>query len=205
MIQIRCHNPQQGHASMTNFDRAEKKRAYNRDRYAANSDRIKAQVAEYKAKNPEKVRLSNKAASEKNKDRIKAYQAEYREARREKAKEYARAYRAGNPDKYKAAIAAWYAAHPGAMKVKRNNRRARTNGMALSIGIVSKLMTLQRGLCAECKCNLEKSGHHIDHIIPLAKDGRNTDCNVQLLCPPCNLRKSSKDPIAWAQENGRLL
>lgn len=41
--------------------------------------------------------------------------------------------------------------------------------------------------------------------MPLARGGGNGIGNIQLLCPPCNLRKGSKDPIKWAQKNGRLL
>jgi hypothetical protein len=29
--------------------------------------------------------------------------------------------------------------------------------------------------------------------------------NVQLLCPPCNLKKHAKDPIQFMQERGFLL
>ena len=103
-------------------------------------------------------------------------------------------------------MAARYAANPEAMKIKKHKRRARLlAGGALSRDIVERLKALQRGMCAGCGCNLSKSGQHIDHIVPLAKGGANTDDNVQLLCPPCNLAKNAKHPIDWAQENGRLL
>lgn len=35
--------------------------------------------------------------------------------------------------------------------------------------------------------------------------GPAVDVPEALLCPTCNLRKHAKDPIAWANENGRLL
>jgi hypothetical protein len=31
------------------------------------------------------------------------------------------------------------------------------------------------------------------------------DVNIQLLCPPCNIAKSYKDPIVFMQELGKLL
>jgi 5-methylcytosine-specific restriction endonuclease McrA len=50
-----------------------------------------------------------------------------------------------------------------------------------------------------------KAGFHVDHKIALANGGTNDRSNIELLCPPCNLRKHAKDPIVWARENGRLL
>ncbi|MDQ2762007.1 MAG: HNH endonuclease [Pseudomonadota bacterium] len=33
---------------------------------------------------------------------------------------------------------------------------------------------------------------HFDHVIPVAKGGSNEGANIQLLCQPCNLKKSDK-------------
>ena len=66
----------------------------------------------------------------------------------------------------------------------------------------------QSGLCATCETKLFKSGKnkfHADHIKPLAKGGANDRYNIQCLCPACNFSKGSKDPIDWAQKNGKLL
>ena len=82
------------------------------------------------------------------------------------------------------------------------NRRNKTGKVSQSI--VAKLLKLQRGMCAICRCNI-KSGFHVDHIEPLAKGGANDDANLQLLCPPCNLNKAAKDPIAHMQSKGFLL
>lgn len=69
---------------------------------------------------------------------------------------------------------------------------------------IRQLMSAQRSKCANCKTPL-KNGYHIDHIIPLISGGTNWPSNLQLLCPKCNCSKGAKDPIDWAQENGRLL
>lgn len=45
------------------------------------------------------------------------------------------------------------------------------------------------GACTRCG---SKSDLHFDHIIPVAKGGSSTAENIQLLCKPCNLRKSDK-------------
>jgi hypothetical protein len=45
------------------------------------------------------------------------------------------------------------------------------------------------GACTRCG---SKSELHFDHIVPVAKGGSSTSENIQLLCKPCNLRKSDK-------------
>ena len=49
----------------------------------------------------------------------------------------------------------------------------------------------QKGLCAISGESLE-NGYHIDHVIPLSKEGEHTIKNVQLLLPRINLYKSNK-------------
>ena len=80
------------------------------------------------------------------------------------------------------------------------------NGGSFTPAQIDDLYRMQKGLCAEpsCRCRL-RGKYHIDHIIPLDLGGTSWITNLQLLCPSCNRRKSNKDPIAWAQENGRLL
>lgn len=83
------------------------------------------------------------------------------------------------------------------------NRRNRKSGR-LDYGTIPRLMHAQRGKCAYCHCDI-RNKYHVDHITPLAKGGRHEAANVQLLCGPCNLRKSARDPIVFAQLTGRLL
>jgi hypothetical protein len=40
--------------------------------------------------------------------------------------------------------------------------------------------------------------YHVDHVMPLSKDGLHDKDNIQLLCPKCNLSKAAKDPYEWA-------
>ena len=178
----------------------------NAARYAANREAIKKQVYEYRAANSEKVKAAAARYVADNKEIVAERNRLYSARNSEKKKQAAAEWRRLNPERAKSAIAAWYAANPDAMKIKKHNRRARMlAGGKLSRGIGQRLLSLQRGMCAACRCNLSESGRHLDHVMPLAKGGSNTDDNVQLLCPPCNLDKNAKHPIDWAQENGRLL
>lgn len=60
------------------------------------------------------------------------------------------------------------------------------------------------GKCPCCKQPLGDE-FHLDHVIPLALGGPNTDDNMQLLRKTCNLQKSAKHPVQYMQERGFLL
>ncbi len=49
----------------------------------------------------------------------------------------------------------------------------------------------QNGLCAYCE-TLIIDGHHVDHMIPLSRGGRNDWSNLAITCESCNLRKNNK-------------
>lgn len=120
----------------------------------------------------------------------------------ESDKKYAADWRRANPDYERNRRAA----NPNAARIKNNNYRARKreNGGMLSKDIAQKLLILQRGKCACCGKPLGKN-YHLDHIVPVAKGGSNTDDNIQLLRSTCNHEKSAKDPIKFMQERGFLL
>lgn len=105
-----------------------------------------------------------------------------------KANESLRKYRAENPEKARE----WHL-----------NRLRKKKGR-IEYGSLPKLFKLQKGKCAICTVVLP-SNYHVDHIMPIAKGGLNEKYNIQLLCPTCNVRKSAKDPIKYAQERGMLL
>lgn len=84
--------------------------------------------------------------------------------------------------------------------------RVRENGGFYTKEDIKFLMDVQRGKCAHSWCRVSlKAGHHIDHIMPVALGGGSDRRNLQLLCPPCNLSKSARHPIDFAQMHGLLL
>lgn len=86
---------------------------------------------------------------------------------------------------------------------KRRAIKANAPG-SLSAGLRSKLYRLQRGRCACCGEPLGDK-YHMDHIMPLALGGTNTDDNIQLLRQRCNNQKHAKHPIDFMQQRGFLL
>ena len=54
------------------------------------------------------------------------------------------------------------------------------------------LMDKQDNKCVVCMVDITITTAHLDHIIPLSKDGKHTLDNIQWLCPTCNCSKGNK-------------
>lgn len=173
---------------------------------SANPERFKELKAIYCAANKEKFNATTAAWRAANPERTNASIAAWKAANPERVKASAAARHAANPERRKAAEAAWRAENPEARRIHDQNRRARErkNGGVLSKGLSAKLFKLQDGKCPCCKQPLGDD-FHLDHVIPLALGGPNTDDNMQLLRKTCNLQKSAKHPVQYMQERGFLL
>jgi 5-methylcytosine-specific restriction endonuclease McrA len=128
-------------------------------------------------------------------------------AARKKAIEYSKSYRAKNLEAVKQRRKRWEDRNKQKCKEYRSNRKAKLRG---GIGTFTRaevrlLFAKQKSKCAFCFTPIAMDTLHRDHIVPLARGGSNWIANIQLLCANCNHRKSAKDPIQFAQENGRLL
>ncbi|WP_149115444.1 HNH endonuclease [Limnoglobus roseus] len=102
--------------------------------------------------------------------------------------------------------ARWRAANKGKLSALHRNRRARKKNATgtHTAEQIADLLWKQRNKCFNCLRKLDGK-YHADHVAPLARGGTNDIGNIQILCPSCNCRKHAKDPIRWAQEQGRLL
>jgi 5-methylcytosine-specific restriction endonuclease McrA len=184
----------------TRKDRAIKYREINkvkiaerkREEYLKNKDKIISRARAYYRDNIEKIkehnRLKNAANPEPNRKRVKEWALV-------------------NKDKVRILRSRWKKNNKDKVNVGTQNRRSKKKsvGGELSKNIVDKLKTLQKNKCAICKSDLNKTGYHLDHIIPTAKGGKNEDRNTQLTCPTCNTRKKDQDPIQFMQKMGYLL
>jgi 5-methylcytosine-specific restriction endonuclease McrA len=83
-------------------------------------------------------------------------------------------------------------AEPFARRVEKNNVKHAALGK-LSKHIVKELLIAQKCECVYCKVDITEE-RHIDHIFPIAKGGTNTDDNIQLTCPKCNIMKGDMYP-----------
>lgn len=131
---------------------------------------------------------------------------EYSRRNAEKRNEYSRWYYKENKERILKRSARWRKRNQGYFIHKNRERRARllNSKGGHTKKDVKNLLKSQRFKCINCRSCL-RSGYHVDHMYPLSKGGSNDVTNIQILCPTCNLRKSARDPIEWAQDNGRLL
>ena len=130
----------------------------------------------------------------------------WKERNPERVKQNTKSWQERNKDKFSASTKKWASNNKEAVRAIKKNRRLRksTTGL-LSNSIIKNLLELQRGKCA-CGCKKPLgNNYHLDHIMPLALGGTNTDDNIQLLRAECNLRKSAKHPIDFMQSRGFLL
>lgn len=178
-----------------------------------NKEAIAKRKAEYGVKNKEKIALYR----QENKERRAATNIAYMQRNADTLKEKRLARYAEDPEKFKAIAAKYRAENPEKRaEYKRNNktrinshyhnRRARkvAAGGSHTYADIEKLILLQKNKCPVCRVSLKK-GYHVDHIIPLFRGGTNDIRNIQILCPTCNLKKGSRNPIEFMQSQGFLL
>lgn len=184
----------------------EKTREANRKWREENPDKVKASSAKWYAANSQKALIYTKLWYESNKEKALATRAAWRAANKDRAMVATKAWQSNNRDKVRAAVKKWQKLNPDAVKSINHNRRAREKQAAgrLSPDLSKKLFALQKGKCACCKKPLG-SDYHMDHIMPLALGGTNTDDNIQLLRAKCNNQKYKKHPVDFMQERGYLL
>jgi 5-methylcytosine-specific restriction endonuclease McrA len=113
---------------------------------------------------------------------------------------------ANNRESIKSRVDAWRRSNIEKANLMRRLRkiRIRSAGGVFTRKDSEEMFARQEGLCKACKCSLE-NGYHVDHIVPVKRGGSSWPKNIQLLCPPCNWSKSTKDNDAWLKERSKYL
>lgn len=172
----------------------------------ANLEKSKVAIEDWRARNKEKVKQGCSEYYEKHRDYFRKYGADYYQKNKEKASVYGALRYEANREVHKAKSSAWVKENPAAAKLIQANRRSRKKNASgsLSKGLEDRLYALQKGKCACCRQPLGEN-YHLDHIMPLALGGTNTDDNIQLLRQRCNNQKHAKHPVDFMQSRGFLL
>lgn len=175
-------------------------------------------------RNPETARARDKRYQDANRELVRARSRDWKERNREQARQLTRDWKAANPeagkkwhqenrDKSRAAVRRYYDKNQPAMveraTIQGRKRRAQMKGSGgtHTAADLADILRMQKHRCAHpgCGADLRKVGKHLDHIMPLALGGSNDRRNLQYLCPTHNLSKGARDPIEYAQMQGRLL
>lgn len=82
---------------------------------------------------------------------------------------------------------------------RRGVKKSTSDGSVTECSILNMLSS-QNEKCIFCK-DIISHNFHIDHIIPLCKNGFHSIDNMQLLCPTCNLSKGKKNNEEFIKYN----
>ena len=108
-------------------------------------------------------------------------------------------------DTHKVVLAAkqreYWQQHPDKVRAKRRRRRVRLancvdDGSITDVALHHLRFDIQGNRCAYCFIELEDVPH-LDHIIPVSKDGEHSLRNVVWACQPCNTSKNAKLLSEW--------
>lgn len=170
--------------------------------HAANPEQSREVSLKWKEANPDKVKTYSQEWYAGNIDQARAKAVSYYHANRDERIAYSHAYRVSSPEK----IEAWRQTNGDKLRGQNRHRYAlrRAGDGHYTADDVKRIYAMQKGKCPHCGKKLGDD-YHVDHIQPVSKGGSNRASNIQLLCPPCNLKKAARDPIEHMQSLGFLL
>lgn len=202
--------------SKTYFTGRPCKRGHIAERLSSCGNCIECQRIANQLHDPEEMKLRDRARYQRNRSEAIDYARRYRLENHEEVIFRMRRWRENNPEKAREAYSRWKLQNPekarawkknnpeAARAIVRNYRAKKRAGGAHSASDVERIRSAQKGRCAICRGKLGAK-YHVDHIIPVSRGGSNLPRNLQILCQPCNLTKSGRDPIEFMRSKGKLL
>jgi 5-methylcytosine-specific restriction endonuclease McrA len=163
-------------------DVKEVKSIYNHEHWHLNKERLKPKKAAARLLYKERAREVSRLWREANKESISDYNRVYGQDPEVKERRRARekANRQSNPARHKA---------------KKANRR-KAEGK-LSVQDVRDVYDMCDGICCLCLNKLKEGDTHLEHTVPIARNGTNWPSNVLLAHSDCNISKSDSTPLEY--------
>lgn len=164
-----------------------------------NNDHNKSIRKEWRDRNPEVVRSYYSTYYANNAEYIMARTAAYAKQDFVKAKKYSLRYRRKNiiAVRWRSRIYAhyWRLRNIEKSRIYSSERRNRylAHPKRYTVDDIDNHFIEQLGKCIYCGVRFVADNYHIDHIIPLTREGTsNNASNLQLLCRSCNCSKNNK-------------
>ena len=156
---------------------------------------------EYREQNKEKIKEYWKEYYEQNQDKISYMQKNYRDNIKNKYGVSETTLRRRKDDDYKLQCNLRISNYKNLKRALEyyNNKKSDKLPSKSQSRMLLRLYEIQNHNCPYCSNNM-KDDIHIDHIIPLSKNGSNKVHNLILCCSYCNLRKNAKELDIWLSE-----
>lgn len=168
---------------------------YGKQRYAGNSEAVKASAREYRERNGDLVRRRDRERYEADKPKFAAAIAAYYEKNREHLCLKSRArWAAADPEAQRAYKRAYRSANKVLRREWDHRRRVRERNsmvMPLTKAMIQAKVAYWGTKCWVCSGPYEA----IDHVKPIAAGGAHMLANLRPICVSCNSKKHSTWPF----------
>jgi 5-methylcytosine-specific restriction endonuclease McrA len=163
-----------------------------------NAAKAKQRSAQYKIDNIDHVKENRKRHYQENKERILAQQKDRYIKNRDKILATGKVWRENNKERKAAADKKWHKNNPEAWSNMHHKRKAQKLGLVHDdLATIRKHISSAKNVCYWCGKRLYGRNWHMDHVIPLSKNGNHIASNIVKSCPACNLSKGKKMPHEW--------
>lgn len=158
----------------------EEKSLYNHAYWHENKERLKPKKAIHRALYKERAKEISRLYRLANRECLLEYHKDYGRANRPTIRERERRDRINNPDRHRA---------------KKHNRR-KVEG-TLSAYDIRDIYDMNDGVCCLCLGKLVNGETHLEHVVPVKRNGTNWSSNVLLAHAGCNAAKGGKTPLEY--------
>jgi hypothetical protein len=174
------------------------------DRHSNQCKACKQQIARNrKAANPEYYKQKGRELRAKHHESRIEWQREWRKNNPERYREQARDLYWKNPEKFRKRSADFAKQYPEKVNSVNRRRKARLRNAKTSKYTEKQVLELYGAICHLCDLPIDleaprwtalkgwQNGLHIDHVVPISKNGDDTIENVRPSHGFCNLRKNA--------------
>lgn len=168
-----------------------------KEQYPEKRDEIIARVLKWQKENPDKVQAKNRAYYYRNHERVLELGREAYKRNPDTHRASRKRWRDRNKDTVREKARVYYQQSDYAKAQQRVKAHRRRNAPgSFTAADIRDMYTEQDGRCAYCGVALHGE-YHIEHMIPVSRDGTNNPDNLVLACEPCNLDKKDLLLTEW--------